>query len=91
MAPALVNLAYLAAAVLFIFGLKGLSHPRTAVRANLTGATLVAHIRRPDGKPGPRLTGELYAGFAPPAAWGVAPTPEDVAAATGSAAPGARR
>jgi NAD(P) transhydrogenase subunit beta len=34
----LVNLAYLAAAVLFIFGLKGLAHPRTAVRANLLGA-----------------------------------------------------
>jgi len=36
--PSLVNLAYLAASVLFILGLKGLSHPRTAVRANLTGA-----------------------------------------------------
>jgi NAD(P) transhydrogenase subunit beta len=34
----LINLAYLAAAVLFIFGLKGLAHPRTAVRANLLGA-----------------------------------------------------
>ena len=32
------NLAYLLAAVLFIFGLKGLTHPRTAVRGNLTGA-----------------------------------------------------
>ncbi|HSC29773.1 MAG TPA: NAD(P)(+) transhydrogenase (Re/Si-specific) subunit beta [Vicinamibacterales bacterium] len=39
MAPSLINLAYLAAAVLFIFGLKGLAHPRTAVRANLIGAT----------------------------------------------------
>jgi NAD(P) transhydrogenase subunit beta len=37
--PSLINLAYLAAAVLFILGLKGLAHPRTAVRANLTGAT----------------------------------------------------
>jgi proton-translocating NAD(P)+ transhydrogenase subunit beta len=36
--PSLVNLAYLLAAVLFIFGLKGLSHPKTAVRANLIGA-----------------------------------------------------
>jgi NAD(P) transhydrogenase subunit beta len=36
--PALINLAYLAASVLFILGLKGLSHPRTAVRANLIGA-----------------------------------------------------
>ena len=34
----LLNLAYLAASVLFILGLKGLSHPRTAVRANLLGA-----------------------------------------------------
>jgi H+-translocating NAD(P) transhydrogenase subunit beta len=32
------NLAYLLAAALFIFGLKGLSHPRSAVRGNLTGA-----------------------------------------------------
>ena len=34
-----VNLAYLLAAALFILGLKGLSHPRTAVRGNLMGAT----------------------------------------------------
>ncbi|QDU62264.1 NAD(P) transhydrogenase subunit beta [Planctomycetes bacterium Pan216] len=34
----LINLAYLAAAVLFIFGLKGLTHPRTAVRGNALGA-----------------------------------------------------
>lgn len=34
----LVNLAYLVAAVLFIFGLKGLTHPRTAVRGNLLGS-----------------------------------------------------
>jgi NAD(P) transhydrogenase subunit beta len=36
---ALINLAYLVASALFIFGLKGLSHPRTAVRGNLLGAT----------------------------------------------------
>jgi len=36
---ALVNIAYIVAAILFIFGLKGLSHPRTAVRGNLLGAT----------------------------------------------------
>jgi NAD(P) transhydrogenase subunit beta len=36
--PSLINLAYLTASVLFIFGIKGLSHPRTAVRANLIGA-----------------------------------------------------
>jgi NAD(P) transhydrogenase subunit beta len=35
---ALVKLFYLAAALLFIFGLKGLSHPRTAVRGNLLAA-----------------------------------------------------
>ena len=34
----LINLAYLAAGVLFILGLKGLTHPRTAVRGNLLGA-----------------------------------------------------
>jgi NAD(P) transhydrogenase subunit beta len=35
---ALVNLGYLAAAVLFILTFQGLSHPRTAVRANLLGS-----------------------------------------------------
>lgn len=35
----LVNIAYIIASVLFIFGLKGLAHPRTAVRGNLLGAT----------------------------------------------------
>lgn len=39
MSPDLVNIAYLVAAALFVFGLKGLSHPRTAVRGNLFGAT----------------------------------------------------
>lgn len=38
MIPSVINLAYLVAAVLFIFGLKGLAHPRTAVRGNLIGA-----------------------------------------------------
>jgi len=37
MNQALINLAYIAAATLFIFGLKGLTHPRTAVRGNLLG------------------------------------------------------
>ena len=36
---ALINLTYLVASVLFILGIKGLTHPRTAVRGNLTGAT----------------------------------------------------
>jgi NAD(P) transhydrogenase subunit beta len=35
----LIGLAYLVAAVLFILGLKGLTHPRTAVRGNLLGAS----------------------------------------------------
>ncbi len=33
-----INIGYLVAAALFIFGLKGLAHPRTAVRGNLLGA-----------------------------------------------------
>ncbi len=35
----LVQVAYIAAAVLFIFGLKNMAHPRTAVRGNLLGAS----------------------------------------------------
>ncbi len=35
----IINVAYLVASVLFIYGMKGLTHPRTAVRGNLTGAT----------------------------------------------------
>jgi H+-translocating NAD(P) transhydrogenase subunit beta len=38
LSSSLINLLYLAASVLFILGLKGLAHPRTAVRANLIGA-----------------------------------------------------
>ena len=38
MSKELINLFYLVAAVLFILGLKGLSHPRTAVRGNLLGS-----------------------------------------------------
>ena len=34
----LINIAYIFASVLFIFGLKGLTSPRTAVRGNLIGA-----------------------------------------------------
>ena len=33
-----IDLSYLAASVLFILGLKGLTHPRTAVRGNLLGS-----------------------------------------------------
>ena len=33
-----IKLFYLVAAVLFILGLKGLSHPRSAVRGNLMGS-----------------------------------------------------
>ncbi len=39
MEKTLVNIAYLISASLFIFGLKNLSHPKTAVRGNLLGAT----------------------------------------------------
>lgn len=38
MPQVVVDLAYLIASVLFIIGLKGLTHPRTAVRGNLAGA-----------------------------------------------------
>ena len=34
----IINASYLLASVLFIFGLKGLTHPRTAVRGNMMGA-----------------------------------------------------
>ncbi len=33
-----VNIAYVVAAILFILGLKGMAHPRTAVRGNAQGA-----------------------------------------------------
>jgi NAD(P) transhydrogenase subunit beta len=39
MNTAIINASYVVAAVLFILGLKGLTHPRTAVRGNLLGAT----------------------------------------------------
>ena len=38
MSAALTDIAYLLAASLFILGMKGLTHPRTAVRGNLYGA-----------------------------------------------------
>ncbi len=38
MREVIINLTYLVASVMFIYGLKGLTHPRTAVRGNLTGA-----------------------------------------------------
>ncbi|MPZ78611.1 MAG: NAD synthetase [Deltaproteobacteria bacterium] len=38
MPQVIVNLAYLVASILFILSLKGLTHPRTAVRGNLMGA-----------------------------------------------------
>ncbi len=38
MTDVLINLGYLVAATLFIVGLKGLTHPRTAVRGNALGA-----------------------------------------------------
>ncbi len=38
MTDILINIGYLVSATLFILGLKGLTHPRTAVRGNLLGA-----------------------------------------------------
>ncbi len=38
MQDTIIPLAYLLAAALFVFGLKGLTHPRKAVRGNLLGA-----------------------------------------------------
>ena len=38
MTPIIINLGYLIAATLFIVGLRGLTHPRTAVRGNALGA-----------------------------------------------------
>jgi NAD(P) transhydrogenase subunit beta len=38
MPPVLIQISYLAASVLFILGLKGMAHPRSAARANLLGA-----------------------------------------------------
>jgi NAD(P) transhydrogenase subunit beta len=38
MPAAIINFTYLVASALFIFALKGMSHPRTAVRGNLLGA-----------------------------------------------------
>ncbi len=38
MNASIINLMYLLAAILFIVGLKGLTHPRSAVRGNLLGA-----------------------------------------------------
>jgi NAD(P) transhydrogenase subunit beta len=38
MREVVINLTYLVASAMFIFGLKGLAHPRTAVRGNLLGA-----------------------------------------------------
>jgi H+-translocating NAD(P) transhydrogenase subunit beta len=39
MSGSFINVAYLIASVLFIVGLKGLTHPKTAVRGNLLGAS----------------------------------------------------
>ncbi len=38
MNQAIINITYLVASVLFILGIKGLTHPRTAVRGNLLSA-----------------------------------------------------
>ncbi len=38
MSIALIKLAYIVAAILFIFGLKQMGHPKTAVRGNILGS-----------------------------------------------------
>ena len=38
LSPAVIKVAYIVSAALFIFGLKFMQHPRTAVRGNLLGA-----------------------------------------------------
>ena len=38
LSPSVINLTYLGASILFIMGIKGLTHPRSAVRGNLFGA-----------------------------------------------------
>ncbi len=38
MRESIINFAYLISAIFFIFGIKGLTHPRTAVKGNLRGA-----------------------------------------------------
>jgi len=65
---ALVNLSYLVASVLFILTFKGLSHPRTAVRANLMGSlgmliAVVATLLLLDWGPGVQRYGVILAGL----------------------------
>jgi NAD(P) transhydrogenase subunit beta len=66
---ALVNLAYLLASVLFIFTFRGLSHPRTAVRANGLGSVgmlvaVVATFLLLDPTRGAAAFGVILAGLA---------------------------
>jgi NAD(P) transhydrogenase subunit beta len=64
--------AYLVATVLFVFGLKGLSHPKTALRGNLLsmvgmGVAIIVTLLRPDVK----NYGVIFAGLLAGAAIGV--------------------
>jgi NAD(P) transhydrogenase subunit beta len=66
---ALVNLSYLVASVLFILTFKGLSHPRTAVRANAMGSVgmliaVVATLVLLDWSQGVQRYGVIFAGLA---------------------------
>ncbi len=56
----IINLVYLIAAVLFIAGLKGLAHPRTAVRGNAMSALamLIAIVVTQTTKPPTRCRGQ---------------------------------
>ncbi|MBI4610163.1 MAG: NAD(P)(+) transhydrogenase (Re/Si-specific) subunit beta, partial [Candidatus Rokubacteria bacterium] len=69
MRQAVVNFAYLVASVLFILTYKGLSHPRTAVRANLQGSVgmliaVVATLLLLDWTQGVTRYGVILAGLA---------------------------
>jgi NAD(P) transhydrogenase subunit beta len=64
-----VAFSYLVATVLFVFGLKGLSHPKTALRGNLLsmvgmGVAIVVTLLRPDIHNYGIICGGLLAGAA---------------------------
>ena len=63
MSTTLINVAYLVASILFILGLKGLTHPRSAVQGNLLGAAGMA-IAAVVTLFAPEVTGDLTLVFA---------------------------
>jgi len=63
------NMGYLVAAVLFILGIKGMTHPRTAVRGNLMGAlgmliAVVVTLINSDVAPAVWIAGMIAGGVA---------------------------